>query len=1069
MRKLFSIVLYIIAGIFAASIISVSYSLGMIFFVNGIETVILSVLFTLSVLFFLLASLLYPSINYYKPVYITLLTSVIIITIGSVNQYFVLQSFQNSDINTPITERFSDIDFTYNIPLAIGLLVSLVLITFYFYLQSQKLDKLFKSKETQILTKKKRWLAFFVSFGMLFVSIYILSKHFSSDTMYDDFNVSEYAHVLQGLLDNNTSDYVTAIVASRGYRNYLENENEFLSYDTIIKDKFYKNTQQDTSNISSKQWVNLLHESNLTENTFDIFFEQLDSLDTYDKDQNTTWSILSEKLPKIYIEYMDRELKKIAVSSIAVPLVELYKKDGTTIEDMNLSRGYLVSEVYRRISDFCDDASSTTCDPEEYARKAAENSALNPSALFLYAYHTDDSKLVVDLLSDVLALTKVSDRLLENSKFAVYNNLGYNIYLSSQKNKYDDALRYLKKAYELNNEAVYSLSSMSGIYRDRKDYKSAYNIMEAETYKFLHASNKVLLEKEKSYWVFVNSIIETSYVFKDYNTTKYACGKYLELHDSEYDKCDIYLRKIEETSNGYNTKPIYSFWKLYTEPEVYNMIQKDKKIEGTLNCGTVMTYSDSLKYKSTSRTQDKLLEKFTVLYTPHKVPNTLKELIKIEEKLGADSYVISFYLDPESREEFFEGTFSYDNKALNSKVAKHFLPLAHIDGTGANAALWLTDENITDLENAPIVEFGSEGQIDIVAKNLKDFIYMLSFGIEPMDGGYSQYLSINEEYYRRENFMAYRKWLKDVMNIEPVKDLEVWGTPKKIEKMQEEAQTLYRDRLFQWLYRFIPEHDTVKKGKKDADTFNLLMKNKKRLLALIDKNATSATYCLLARNEQRLDDIDRSLRDDVSMYYKKAFELDNNVSIIEEWAKFMSNFSYNKNKANLYIKTSEIYAELGNIEKEKKYLSLGLDLYKISVEKEENAEKKMQLYENIAEVYKDTNQTSNAIVYYKKALAIKADDKLWKKKYYYVDLAKLYEEKKEYLLTIENYKNAENIVKKQKDKALYNYYIADNYLVLKEYAKALIYARKSLTQAPENTTLKENCLTLIEEIKHLKH
>jgi len=1079
MRKFFSIVLYVIAGIFSASLISVTFVNRSE--MNDIAIITLFVILSLSTFFFLLASLLYPKRNYYKPTYLTLLISIVVMLAGGVNQYFMVKGFKNSDINASMADVFKEIDFSYNLFLGIPISIVLLLLTLYFYIQSKKLSTVSVVDDNEKSSTRKRWSPFFISFTVAFVAVYVLSKLFIAENkngnlnMYSHLNATTYTKLIQANIDNNESVEGVALLASEGYDNYLDDENEFISYDNAIKGLFYKNKWKGKSAVlSTKMWVGMLNEDNLTQDMFDVFFEQLEELDTSNKDTNTTWGILSKEIPQKYLDYMDKKLMGIASSSVNVPLVELYRKDGTTVEDMNLSRAYLLSEVYIRMSEFCDDASHVICDAEEYAKKASESSSLNPSALFLYAFHTEESTIIVDLLEDVLALTKVSDELLVNSKFAVYNNLGYNIYLSEQEDKYDDALRYLEKAYELNSEAVYSLSVMSGIYRDRKDYKSAYTMMEQEVYTFLHASNEALLDKESNYWVFVKSIINTSYEFKDYNTTTYVCDKYLELREVEYDNCHEYMEEIEKLPDNHNTKPIYSFWKLYVEPETFNAVT-EKEVLGTLEYGSVMTYGNSLKYKSTSRKQSNLLGKFTSLYAPHKVPSTLKELIRIEEKLGADSYVISFYLDPDSREEFFNGTFSYENKALNKKVAKHFFPLAHIDGTGAKAALWAKDGNGTNLENAPIVEFGSEGQIDIVAKNLKDFIYMLSFGVEPSDGIYSQYVSDNEENYRRENFEAYRKWLKETMHIDPVKDLEVWGAPKKLEALQEEAQKLYKDKLFQWLYTLIPEHGTVEEGKQKADKFIALVKEKKRLIDLIDENATSEEYRLLARNEQGLSDIDRSLEENVSAYYKQAFELDNNISILSEWAMFLGRFTdksaikNDKDKAYLNMKFQEVYVELKNEVKAKEHLSLGLDLYKKSAMQEDDAKKKMRLYARIAEIYKDENQTDSAIGYYNKAIEVKADDVLWLKKYYYVDLAEIYEEQKEYALAVKNYKKRVAIVKKKKDKAVYNYRIADNYKALGDYKQALYHARKSLVQAPNNTVLKEDAMELIADIKRLKN
>jgi len=360
-----------------------------------------------------------------------------------------------------------------------------------------------------------------------------------------------------------------------------------------------------------------------------------------------------------------------------------------------------------------------------------------------------------------------------------------------------------------------------------------------------------------------------------------------------------------------------------------------------LSCGDTMTYSQSLRHRMTSQKQEHLLEKFTEIYAPYEVPTSLRELIKFEEKHGPDSYVISFFLRPEKKEEFFDYTFSTD-ETNNNKVAKYFLPLANIDGTGATVAFWIKDINITDLENAPLIELGSEGQIDIVAKNMKDFLYMLSFGLEPMDGEYSQFVndSNGETYYRRESFKAYRRWLKNIMKIEPVleKELKVWGTPKKIEALHKEAKTLYSKIFFKWLYTLIPD-PKVEKAKYEAEQFLKLSKEKRHLEEQLEQNKTIQLYMLLAKNARLLRYIDKAEYKDEKNYYLKALNLDtNNTKVMFKLAKLVD-------------------------DKE------ALSYYK-QIETLEKHPEKTPLYYNLAMKYEYLDDDNRALKYYKKHIAL---------------------------------------------------------------------------------------------------
>ncbi|MGM1058627.1 SMI1/KNR4 family protein [Saccharothrix sp. Mg75] len=54
------------------------------------------------------------------------------------------------------------------------------------------------------------------------------------------------------------------------------------------------------------------------------------------------------------------------------------------------------------------------------------------------------------------------------------------------------------------------------------------------------------------------------------------------------------------------------------------------------------------------------------------------------------------------------------------------------DGTGGLAALWLVRPG-APLEEQPVVFFGSEGAVGVVAKDLGDFLWLLADGVGPVE------------------------------------------------------------------------------------------------------------------------------------------------------------------------------------------------------------------------------------------------------------------------------------------------------------------------------------------------
>lgn len=876
--------------------------------------------------------------------------------------------------------------------------------------------------------------------------------------------VEEYIELIKKNQTTQNSVYIADMIMI-GYQKYFQDRKTFKEYTNEVHKLFSKKSSKNMNN----SWINISTLDKLEISDFDSFLEQLENLNTKDKDESNTWNQLTKRLANIYLYWMEKELEAIKNSNTSVSIVELYKKDGKTIKEVDSSRDYLISKVYIEIADFCEDAEYISCSELDYNKKAVQSSKLNPTALFSYAYHILESdENSIKLLEDVLSLIKVSDKLFDREIAALYNNLGYAIYKHDKTEKYADALVYLEKAYSLNNSYVFSLATIAGIYKENNSDKLIYDVLKNDAYKFLHASNAKLRDKDSNYWIFVRKVITSSYEFKDYNSMKYICNKYEEIKEEKYEYCTDNLKKISELKD---IKPKYSFWKLYTQPEMHTPINKNNTTE-VLEVGAVLPYGKSLRFKSTSQVQSKLLEKFTKLYKPLIVPDTLKKLIEIEEKLGADNYVVSFYLDPVSKEEFFYSTFSYEDEKLNKEVSSHFLPLAHIDGTGGNAAFWLKDGKNTNLEDTPIVAFGSEGAINIVAKNITDFIYMLSFGVEGMDGEYSQYVANSEVHYRRESFMEYRKWLKDTMNIEPVKDWKISGTPQKIEKLQEEAKDLYEIKLYSMLAKYLKDTD-IQELLIKKQSIKSLEEKKKKLLQVLSKKQSSKIYLNLVKNGKVLKLLYNYSSDEIDKFYGGAYKLSKgNNNILDQWARFnarikhSNNIVINEEKAQYNHELFKIYKNLGKEKKAKKSKDTSINVYLEMLENEKNYKAKIRINEDLASIYKDANEVQNSIKIYKNIINLDLPkDQEWRKKYFYDDVAGLYDTLEDYTKAIEYYKKAIDTRDKKIDKAIYYQSIANNYELLEDYTKSLEYSRKVFTSVEVNSVLYEESKKTIAKLK----
>jgi len=156
-------------------------------------------------------------------------------------------------------------------------------------------------------------------------------------------------------------------------------------------------------------------------------------------------------------------------------------------------------------------------------------------------------------------------------------------------------------------------------------------------------------------------------------------------------------------------------------------------------------------------TEEDLIENFQ----NYEVPENLMALFMFVNQVSGQEYFSDGFEFSADKEKLGLKTYSTDELFLNS-----IHEFANADGTGSTYAFWLKD-NITNLENAPIVVFGSEGGYHVVAKNLDELLQILTFDCEPMVGWDEVYYYKNtDEYEPSRKITEYRKWLKKELSID---------------------------------------------------------------------------------------------------------------------------------------------------------------------------------------------------------------------------------------------------------------------------------------------------------------
>jgi hypothetical protein len=120
-------------------------------------------------------------------------------------------------------------------------------------------------------------------------------------------------------------------------------------------------------------------------------------------------------------------------------------------------------------------------------------------------------------------------------------------------------------------------------------------------------------------------------------------------------------------------------------------------------------------------------------------------------------------------------------------------PFAQANGSGSTYAFW--DKDVSgDLNGLPIVVFGDEGGVHVVADNLLVLMQMLLFDSEiSVDFDEAYFYKDEDDYEESEDHQTYKKWLKKEFNLDPVEDPDT---------LIQKAQENYKKDFEQWFKQY---------------------------------------------------------------------------------------------------------------------------------------------------------------------------------------------------------------------------------------------------------------------------
>lgn len=105
-----------------------------------------------------------------------------------------------------------------------------------------------------------------------------------------------------------------------------------------------------------------------------------------------------------------------------------------------------------------------------------------------------------------------------------------------------------------------------------------------------------------------------------------------------------------------------------------------------------------------------------------------------------------------------------------------FIPFAQANGSGSGYALWRCDDR-ADLATLPVVFVGDEGDLYVIARNLRELFQLLAIDSEPhSDFGFPDPESVEEHSDGHHEFLA---WLDQNFHLGPPEDLQSFWAERK--------------------------------------------------------------------------------------------------------------------------------------------------------------------------------------------------------------------------------------------------------------------------------------------------
>jgi hypothetical protein len=158
------------------------------------------------------------------------------------------------------------------------------------------------------------------------------------------------------------------------------------------------------------------------------------------------------------------------------------------------------------------------------------------------------------------------------------------------------------------------------------------------------------------------------------------------------------------------------------------------------------------------------LAEFASNFPGYAVPPELAKLLAFQDEHGFEGYAECFGL-------LVDNQAGLKSWSKDEQFLSRLMPFAQATGGGSFYALW-SDGQATATSDMPVVVFGDDGGVHVVAENVRGLLQVLTYGVEPM-------VDFDRvSYYKSKDFEPpdaaneYQSWLETELGLPAVSDAD---------------------------------------------------------------------------------------------------------------------------------------------------------------------------------------------------------------------------------------------------------------------------------------------------------